>query len=347
MGIDATAELTMKHRYHLSDTERHILYLVLIDASASVAKIAATLGCKTHVVRAAYSKFRRSGLISRRVMIDIFQLGYSRHSMCVTLSPEKKHLRSEIAEFLAKDPHTSVVLEVGGDYDLFIAILVRSLEELSTFQSALLANFSSPIQHKDVAISLRCSIFSEKSLAPDQSLYSESTCKVTSHLVHVDTLDRRLLFAMSDPRFTSTAKLSRELDVPFSTIDYRIKKLQERRIIFADLHQLRGELLDLKQYLVLVSMKGFPQQLQHEFNFFAQEHPHISHYSHDVGNWDFMLGASLPSASNTQGLIENLQSRFGPYIANIQTLPVYKTHKMIDYPFGPGRQVQLSTAEGA
>lgn len=347
VGIDAAAKLTMKHRYHLSDTDRHILYLVSIDASASVAKIAAALGCKTHVVRAAYTKFRRDGLLTRRVMIDTFLLGYSRHSLCIALSPEMKHLREEMAKFLAKQPNTAVVLEVGGDYDLFITILARSPEELSHFQSKLSARFSNPIQHKDITISLQHSTFGEKLLAPDARPLYEKTCHTTSHVVHVDTLDRRLLFAMSAPGFTSTAKLSRELQLSFSTIDYRIKKLQERRIIYADLHDVHGELLRLERHLVLVSMRGFPQQLHHDFHLFTREHPYVSHYSHEIGNWDFILEVSLPSGLTTLGMINQLKARFGSYVANVQPLPVYKQHKMIDYPLDPGQLQQLQSVGNA
>jgi DNA-binding Lrp family transcriptional regulator len=331
----------------LTQTERHILYLVLTDASASVAKIAAVSGYKQHIVQAAYSKFRAHGIIVRRVMIDTFRLGYSRHSLFIGLSPDGQRERRQLTEFLIKHPSVAVVVDVAGEYDIFLSLAVRSPEDLSKFQDLLSARFSSPIQQKDMSICLRHSIFGEKSLISDSTLYAEHSCYVTSHVVTTDPLDRQLLFLMSSPNFSSLAQLSREIKQPFSTIDYRVKKLWERRIICADLHELDGEDLGLSRSIILISMKGFSQRLHTEFHTFAREHPYITRYSHEIGYWDFTLEVSAPSPTLLDGVIEPVYQRFGPYVASLKSLESLRVHKMMDYPFDPSLGTLVPYAENS
>ena len=150
---------------------------------------------------------------------------------------------------------------------------------------------------------------------------------------------------MSSPDFHSLAQLSRETNQAFSTIDYRVKKLRERRILRADLHELHGEVLGLSYFMVLISMKGFPQRLHGEFHAFAKEHQHITRYSHEIGYWDFVLEVSLPPTSMIDVVIEPLYARFGSYVASLKSLERLRVHKMMDYPFDPGVRTELQWME--
>jgi len=132
-----------------------------------------------------------------------------------------------------------------------------SPKELANFQKLLASHFTSPVQSKDLSISLRHSIFGEKSLMPDSTMYAESSCTVTSQVVHIDSLDRQLLFLMNGSSFTSLTQLARDTNHPLSTIDYRVKQLKDRQVICAD--------------------------LQDEFHTFVRAYHYVTDYSYYVG----------------------------------------------------------------
>lgn len=81
----------------LSVPERHILYTVLMNARLTVPEIARRVGTTAPVAHHSIRKFKVAGLFSRRVMIDIFRLGYVSHDVYLTLSSEGQRAKAEIA----------------------------------------------------------------------------------------------------------------------------------------------------------------------------------------------------------------------------------------------------------
>lgn len=181
----------------LSECERQILYTVLMNGRATVPEISRQVRCRSHVVQHALRKFRDTGLIARRVMIDIFRLGYSRHAIYITLSSEGQHKKLEIAQFLADSVCTTVVLEVGGEYDFFVATVTRTSAELAAFNQELSSRFGALFSKKDVAVTVRHSVFGEKVLVRNPDQYVECFYEVDSSLssqsVSLDNLDHQLL----------------------------------------------------------------------------------------------------------------------------------------------------------
>jgi DNA-binding Lrp family transcriptional regulator len=316
----------------LSVLERHILYLVLMDAKASVTEVARRLGCRDHHVRYALLKFRDSGVISRRMMIDVFRLGFSRHAYYVSLSSEGQKRREEIVEFLVRDPCTTVVLEVGGEYDLFVAIVARSSVALSQFGQSLSQKFGGLFSRKDVAVTVRHSVFGEKLLVDDEKLFMESFYEATAEHVEVDDLDDRLLSALSLSSTGASSSLARSLGVPVSTVDYRMKRLLNDGVICGDMHEIRGELIGLTNYLVLVGMKGVSKELEMRFHAFARRHPNIPHLSYEVGHWDFMMGVAVTNQSDLNNLVERIRVEFGESLATVKSFSMFRARKVRDYP---------------
>jgi Lrp/AsnC family leucine-responsive transcriptional regulator len=323
----------------LSKTERHILYTVLMNARVPVPDLARQVGCAQNAVQYALRKFKESGLIHRRVMIDVFRLGYARHAIYITLSSEGQIRREDIAAFLTASPYTTVVLDVGGDYDLFVATVTRSSAELARFNQELSGRFGSLFLKKDIAVTVRHSVFGEKVLVGDPSLYSECYYEVdpnmTERPIQVDDLDHRLLYAMSGPHMSSSRSLAQALGIPASTIDYRVKRLETAGVICGDLHEIRGEMIGLTNYIVLVGMKGLPDNRHREFYSFAKLHPNIAHLSFEVGYWDYMLGVAVQSQKELNSLVDAIRREFGEAIASVKSFSMFYARKVRDYPILP------------
>ena len=323
----------------LSIPERRILYTVLMNARLSVQEIARHLGCSAPVVQHAVRKFRDAGLISRRVMIDIFRLGYARHSIYITLSSEGQDKKGEISRFLAKSSCTTVVLEVGGDYDFFVATVTRTSAELAAFNHELSSGFGSLFLKKDVAVTVRHSVFGEKLLVADPALHAECFFEVCPSLngptVELDALDHRLLYALAGPELTTSRALAQSLGTAPSTIDYRMKRLESSGVICGDMHEVRGEMIGLTNYIVLVGMKGVSEERHQEFYLFAKQHPNIAHLSFEVGHWDYMLGVAVEEHKGLNALIEVIRRVFRDSVASIKSFSMFHAHKVRDYPIIP------------
>jgi|GEM_PF-4361604 len=362
----------MAATHSLTILEKKVLYLLSIDAGTPVIKLATALGCKPYLVQLACKKFNKLSLLSRRLMIDTFRLGYNKHSFLISLSSDGKATQPELTRFLNGCGNISSVTELDSGYDLLVEVVSRSSEEFWDLQSRLSSRFPTTIHDKEIAVVTRQTVFGERYLFPERILSSESTYQVSSRLVHTDEFDREILFAISRPGFESLARLSREMSVPFSTLDYRMKKLRERGVICGDLLNIDANRISAQRGLVLVGMRGFPRGLRPLLHEYLAQQPHVTSYSEQIGTWDYVIGVagfrarqfdnislsllgSRTSPANQEDvtiqqphfvskLTERLQSSFSEYIARLKYLPVSKIHKLMDYPITPKSRIEIERA---
>lgn len=329
----------------LNGTERHILYTVLMNGRLSVPQIARQVGCHAPTVHHAIRKFKAAGLISRRIMIDIFRLGYARHAIYITLSSEGQEKKPDIARFLTNSSCTTVVLEVGGEYDFFVATVTRTSAELAAFNHDLSSKFGSLFLKKDVAVTVRHSVFGEKMLVDNPDLYTECFYEVdhslSNAIVELDTLDHQLLYTLAGPQITSNCGLAQSLGMAQSTFVYRLKRLESAQVICGDMHEIRGELIGLTNYIILVGMKGVSQQTHKDLHQFAKNHRNIAHLSFEVGHWDYMLGVVVEEQKDLNALIDTIRREFRDSVASIKSFSMFYAHKVRDYPIVP----EVATAQ--
>lgn len=130
--------------------------------------------------------------------------------------------------------------------------------------------------------------------------------------------------------------MAQSLGVAASTIDYRIKRLESARVICGDMHEIRGELIGLTNYIVLVGMKGVSASRHDDFHRFARNHPNVAHLSFEVGHWDYMLGVAVEEQKDLNSLIDTIRKVFGESVASIKSFSMFYARKVRDYPIVPG-----------
>jgi DNA-binding Lrp family transcriptional regulator len=319
----------------LSDIENHILYLTMMDATASVLSIAKRLNAKPHIVQAALRKFRSEELIAPRALVNIAQLGFASYELFVSLSSEGQRCKGDLIQYLAASPWIGSILEVGGDYELMVTVRIRNQKDMLDFQSGLGERFPGAITSKDTSMAVEHWLFGEKFLVNDQSLYTQYHLPVPNSTVTIDDLDRRILFEIGDSQVASISALGRKLGMAATTVEYRVKKLKEKGVIIGELHELRGAKLGLSNHVCLVSIKSSSDSLNHEFCKFARMNPWVPWLSRGTGRWDYVMGIAVREPSEVYTAVDQFRAKFGDWIVSYRILPMFRAHKVRDYPLDP------------
>jgi len=330
----------------LSELEQDILYVTLMDAGASVVSIARRIGTKPHIVQAAVSKFRREGVISRRVIIDITRIGFSTHEFFISLSSEGQRAREAVVEYLKRSPWVGTVLEVGGEYDLMLTVRVRNQREMVEFQTGLSERFPGMFTRKDTSLAVEHWAYGEKFLVSNPSLYMEYHLQVPPFTVAVDEIDKKILFEIGDPAFGSMTALARRVGLPTTTVEYRVKKLAEKKVILGDLHELRGELIGLSNYVLLLGMNGVSEAINREVCEAARLNPFVPWLSRGAGHWDYVMGLVVRAPSEVPTAVNRLRTSLGSWMTSYQIVPMFRAHKVRDYPLDPAYEAQALQQAG-
>jgi DNA-binding Lrp family transcriptional regulator len=225
------------------------------------------------------------------------------------------------------------VLDLGGEYDFFVSLVARSVAEVAQFNQSLSASFGYPFSKKEVALTVRHAVFGEKVLAKDPSHYTEAFYEVGGESFAVDVIDQKLLAALDAGGKSSPRELSRTLGLPYSTIGYRLGRLESTGVILGSLHEVRGSLIGLTNYILLVGMKALSEERHRQFYTFAKLHPNIPHLSYEFGNWDYMLGVAVERPEQLNDVVEQIRREFAEFVGVIKSFTMFRARKVRDFPF--------------
>ena len=109
------------------------------DARQSYRKIAEKLKVATGTVQNRIQKMEREKIINRyHADIDYEKLGY-KISAIIAICVNRSNLR-EVEDMLEKNPNVFGLFDVTGEYDIFLSISFKGMEELNSFITKELKN---------------------------------------------------------------------------------------------------------------------------------------------------------------------------------------------------------------
>jgi Lrp/AsnC family transcriptional regulator, regulator for asnA, asnC and gidA len=124
-------------KVEIDEIDRRIARILTKTSRISFTKIAKELNISTINVIKRYNKLKGNVLTRSTITIDLKKLGYNSMAHLRLEIADKNKIR-EIANKILKIPNVIAVIElVGGDYDLFPAIVLRNFDELFRLKEQL------------------------------------------------------------------------------------------------------------------------------------------------------------------------------------------------------------------
>jgi len=155
----------------------------------------------------------------------------------------------------------------------------------------------------------------------------------SSEVTTIDETDRKILAAVTRLGEGSSRLLARELSMPQTTVDYRLRKLEKSKVIVGYYLELQPQELGMQSYMLLICMKTISEKTRKLFDAFCMQHPNIVIQVYSMGSWDFEVGIDAGNALEVTGIVENIYDYFGGEINWIKTLPAFRNLKVAEYPF--------------
>jgi Lrp/AsnC family transcriptional regulator for asnA, asnC and gidA len=142
---------TKHEKIELDETDRKIAKILSHNSRAPFSKIAQKLNISTKNVTQRYKKLRRTVLASSTITVNLEKLGYNAIvNLLINLANRSK--TSETVAKLLQIPNLIIVLEyVGGEYDLFVSIVLRDYDDLFKLEEQISA--INNIEHLDMFLS--------------------------------------------------------------------------------------------------------------------------------------------------------------------------------------------------
>jgi Lrp/AsnC family transcriptional regulator, leucine-responsive regulatory protein len=317
----------------LGPTEIAVLSAAHMQANVSLQELHRETGLRADTIRYCLKRLRDRNLIQLNPIIDVYRLGYAQYGLFFSLSSESAKSHAAFTKFLAQSDRVSFVSELGGDFQFGITVCAADLLEVTQFVDLISSRFGNIFFEKMVAIRAAVTDFRVKHLLGHKHKLQYISWRVTPERHSIDDLDHRILSFIAQYGGMPLSELSRRLGLPYSTAEYRVKKLVEKKIIAGYRYLLNNPLLGIHSYLLLVYVKGLRADFKEEFFSFCWKHENIRYLVECLGGWDYELGVEAGEAQTITKVAQALQKEFGSDINTIKTLPVFGYSKIANYPF--------------
>lgn len=333
LTLSPSVQVAQRPTYHLSPLQRKILGIIQFDAQLSIAEVAKIARSREGSVRYAIQALRDNDIIYRAPLIDLSRLGFSIHSLLFSLNTKDRYKIECVRKFLSSAPQVTFASEIGGKFQFGAAFVAKTPDGIVSFMQSLEDAIGDIILEKQVATHLRGADLRADYICQEKSSIRSIRFGSGGGTDKIDTIDHKILVAISSPDFTSVASIARSIGLPLSTVEFRLRRLEERRIILCYRNLICSGRLGVQRFWMTIVIKGSVNTFSEDFFNYCDTNPFIKYASSSVGGWDFDLAFDAPNGSTGSAIIEDINRAFGERIMNATTVPLFKTARFVAYPF--------------
>lgn len=316
----------------LSDKERSVLAAYELRANAPVHVIRKETGLRDHTIRYALNSLLDRKVITPVPLVNMHALGHMVFNIFFSIGAEKKSEKEALLRALQQEKDVTWVGEFGGEFQYGLAVCSPSMRTVVELLDGLSKRFKRLFFEKSISSQLGTTCYYRKYLAPKRFKVEPLSTGFLKESVEIDALDDRILVALvSYPHF-SRRQLSQQMKIPLSTLELRIKKLEEKGVICGYMYAPDPTKMGMQAYKLLVYAKGIDRELSREIKRFAEAHPDIVYVIECLGNWDYEIGVEAARTEEVSDIIQEIYERFGNSVNSVKLLSKFRDLKIRWYP---------------
>lgn len=316
----------------LTDKEATILAAAELRSQAPISLICKESGYREHVVRHALRRLHERHVITPVPLINLHRIGFTVYNIFFSAVAQGKTARQSIVRSLVTAPEVMWVGEFGGEYQYGLAFCSRRPANVIEFLHKLSRQHKDMFHEKAVSLTISSTLFPRKYLTSKKMSVHPITIAYDGNPVEIDALDSRILGTMSSYGDLSHRQLAQKLQMPLSTLELRIGKLREKKVIVNDIYVLSPALFDRQSYKLLIYTKGIDLDLSARMHKFCAQHPDIVYLFECFGVWGFEVGVEVQKAEEVSGIMQEIFEYFGSSINNIKLLTKFRYPKVRWFP---------------
>lgn len=316
----------------LSQKEREILGAYELRANAPVRQVRRDLKYREHSIRYAIKRLLDRKVIIPVPLVNMHALGDMVFNIFFSVGPEKKSDKRAFLQALIEEENITWVGEFGGEFQYGLAVYAPHMRILIDILDNLSKRFQRIFFEKAISSQIGTTVFNRKYLSAKRVGPAALSTGFFSEPVQIDQLDDRILRALCSHSEYSRSDLAKKLQVPLSTLELRMKRLEQKKVIVGYMFAANPACYGLQSYKLLIYGKGIDRRISNEIKRYAQTHSDIVYLIECIGNWDYEIGVEAERTEKVSEIIEEIYERFGTAVNSIKLLTKFRDLKIRWYP---------------
>lgn len=304
----------------LSLLEKRVLACAQHRATATVNTIAEIAGVKEHTVRRVLERLSARRIITPYCFLNLYPLGLTEYAYYISLAAVTTQQRAIFLKEISRIPGSVFSLELGGEFEYAVSISATDISQVIRFFSPLKKELQQLIARKTLTQRITALRFGRKYLAEGLPIEPVFQAEASSHRIAADSIDLSLLNIIALHPLGSIREIAQLLDIPPSTVSFRLRRLREHTVIAGTGYAIDTERIGAQSYRLLISTATNRDDMIG----FCREHPHVVSLVECLGSWDYDIAAEATDTRSILGLLHLLRATFSTQIDNIRVLPCYQ-----------------------
>lgn len=309
----------------LSELDSKILYLLESNADRSFRVIADLASSEEHVVRRAFHRFVKSGIITgRSLYVDTMGLGYTDYALYFSLKSSSHKEQQSLIRSLVNSPLVRWVADVGGGFDYAVTFLSNSTAEVRHFLDRVSQKHQDAFVGKQLALRTYMIRYPRRYIAPHAKGSMSFVMGGKEIKLEADALDKAILNHLSRGEFSKDNEVAQELRISPSTVTRRVAAMRESEILLGDTYRLDMSVLGYSSYRVLVTMKRLGADLRQRVLKFCDRQLAVRILVESFGSWDYEMEIELRDNREIKQFTTCLYEAFPHDVEKVQVIPVFE-----------------------
>jgi DNA-binding Lrp family transcriptional regulator len=293
---------------NLDKKDRELLYLLDVNARASLSQLAKKTSMSKQVVKYRINRLEKSGFIKGYyAMIDHSRLGFISFRIYLkfrNINPKKHNI---ILNYLKKQKPVWAIVNILGKWDIALGVGVGDIYNFYDFWENFLSKYIKNI--KDYAISIYSPIYHfTSSYLVDKKDTSKQRILGGKGKAEFDKIDLKILNELSKNARISLVEISEKINMTAEAIAKRIKKLEKKEIIQGYRAMIDIEKLGYNFYKTEIRLSKF--QSINKLMDFCHSHPNIYQIDKTIGGETLEIEFHVKTLRQMHEIIKQIQSLF-------------------------------------
>jgi len=307
-----------------------ILYELDVNARQSNSAIAKKVGLSKHSIAYRIKQLEEKGIIKGYyTIIDFYKLGFLSFRVYIKLMNASLDIENKIINFLNNRNEVNYVAKIRGIFDINFGTIVKNIYEFESFYLNFKRLFNKYIENEQISIFTKVHHFNRPYFLNKKEDTEEPRYYGGKEILKIDKKDINILKCLSKNAKISIIDIADKLKIPERTIVYRIRQLENKKVI-----QGYRALFDLKPLGYTIYRLDLSLEKISDLDLFiqfAKAHPNITYLSQGIGCADVELEIEVKNELEFEKLLEQIREKF-PEIKYYNYFTFKKYYKEIYFP---------------
>jgi len=306
--------------------DRKILYELDVDSRQSFRKIGKKVGLSKDIVASRVKKLQEKGIIKRfyayysTLHLDLNLLRFYFKFQYVT--PD---IKKEIIDHFMKNDYVKSIFSIEGSYNLGVIINVERISDFYPFWKKTLEKYGDYFSEQVFSAYMGELVYGQSFVLDESDIPHRLPLRSIMGRVKIDNLDLEILKLLASNARMPTVEIAKELNSNVKTIQNRIKRLVDERVILCFTVELDLDKIGYQKWKVDFYLSEYSKMNQ--IIKYIEKNPLLLCVDYTIGYADLELELYVRNINQLHDFIEDLHSKFPKIIRNYSHFRIVKAYK--------------------